>query len=78
MFPTETTLLEETNEWIRNIDKSLLNSVIFVDLKVAFDTMDHSILLQRLEFYGVRSQTLTWFNSYDYLTGRKQNTLVNG
>ena len=78
MFPTETSLLEETNEWIRNIDKSLLNSVIFVDLKVAFDTMDHSILLQRLEFYGVRSQTLTWFKSYDYLTGRKQNTLVNG
>ena len=32
-FSTETTLLEETNEWIKNIDKSLLNGVIFLDLQ---------------------------------------------
>ena len=32
-FSTEATLLEETNEWIKNIDKSLLNGVIFLDLK---------------------------------------------
>ena len=38
--------------------------------------MDHSILLQKLEFYGVRSQTLARFKSY--LTGRKQKTLVGG
>ena len=62
--------------WIKNIDKSLLNGVIFLDLKKAFDTMDHSILLRKLDFYGVRSQTLAWFKSY--LTGRKQKTLVGG
>ena len=33
-------------------------------------------LLRKLEFYGVRSQTLAWFKSY--LTGRKQKTLVGG
>ena len=35
-FSTETTLLEETNEWIKNTDKSLLNGVIFLDLKKSF------------------------------------------
>ena len=35
--------LEETNERIKNIDKSLLNGVIFLDLKKAFETMDHAI-----------------------------------
>ena len=45
MFSTETFVLEETNERIKNIDKSLLNGVIFWDLKKAFDTMDHAILL---------------------------------
>ena len=46
MFSTEIFLLEETNERIKNIDKSLLNGVIFLDLKKAFDTMDHAILLR--------------------------------
>ena len=45
MFSTETSVLQETNERIKNIDKSLLNGVIFLDLKKAFDTMDHAILL---------------------------------
>ena len=76
MFSTETSVLEETNERIKNIDKSVLNGVIFLDLKKAFDTMDHAILLPKLEFYGVRFRTLAWFKSY--LTGRKQKTLVDG
>ena len=46
MFCPETFVLEETNEWIKNIDKSLLNGVIFLDLKKAFDTLDHAILLR--------------------------------
>ena len=40
MFSTETALLEATNEWLWNIDNSLLNGVIFLDLKKAFDTME--------------------------------------
>ena len=76
MFSTETALLEATNEWLWNIDNSLLNGVIFMDLKKAFDTMDQAILLGKLKRYGVSSQSLNWFRSY--LSDRKQQTFIDG
>ena len=76
MFSTETTLLEGTNESLWNIDNNLLNGVIFLDLKKAFDTMDHDILLGKLKLYGVSSQSLNWFRSY--LSDRKQQTFIDG
>ena len=73
---TQTALLEATNEWYQNIDSGLINGVLFLDLKKAFDTVDHRILLQKLQLYGVDFHTLEWFRSY--LTNRKQKTFVNG
>ena len=74
MFSTETALLEATSEW--NINNNLLNGVIFLDLKKAFDTMDHAILLGKLKLYGVSSQTLNWLRSC--LSDRQQQTFIDG
>ena len=73
---TQTALLEAANEWFQNIDNGLINGVFFLDLKKAFDIVDHRILLHKIQLYGVDFHTLKWFGSY--LTNRKQKTFVNG
>ena len=69
-FSTCFSLLRTTNEWLVNMDKGLINGVVFLDLKKAFDTVDHDIPIKKLEFYGIKNNTLCWFISY--LSHRKQ------
>ena len=55
---------------IANLEHELDTAVLFVDLKSAFDTVNSEILLDKLEFYGIRNNTLKLLSSY--LCERKQ------
>jgi hypothetical protein len=72
---TTTSLLNNTNKWYINMDNGLLNGIIFLDLKKAFDCVDHDILIKKLSYFGCKGTTLNWFKSY--LTNRKQMCKVN-
>ena len=54
-----TCLQKCTNYWYRNIDKGKYTSVSFTDLKKAFDTVDHQILLNKLKVYGLSGKEIT-------------------
>ena len=58
------------------LDSNSLGCGIFVDLEKAFDTVNHSILLKKMEHYGVRGVVHQWFASY--LSNREQFVSVNG
>jgi len=51
---TEHAILEITNQIQTNMDRNLYTCGIFIDLQQAFDTVDHSILLKKLDHYGIR------------------------
>ena len=76
LHSTVTALLEATNCWAYNIDSGNVNSVVFLDLKKAFDTVDHEVLLSKLHAYGFRGAADNWFESY--ISDRNQQCSVNG
>ena len=57
-------LINLTESIRQTLDKGSFGCGIFVDLQKAFDTVDHKILLHKLEFYGIRGVYNDWFKSY--------------
>ena len=75
MHSTLTALIDITDNWYVNIDDGLTNAILFIDLKKAFDTTEHEILLSKLELYGFKGASLKLFR--DYLSDRTQVTVIN-
>ena len=64
LHSTITSLLEATDHWAFSIDHGNVNAVVFLDFKKAFDTVDHDILLSKMNLYGLQGIALDWFRSY--------------
>ena len=50
---TASALLDSMNSWYVNMDRKMFNLVVLLHFKKAFDTIDHGILLRKLELYGI-------------------------
>ena len=47
-----------TNRWLLSVDKACVGSMIFLDIKKAFDIVDHQTLIQKLDHYGIQGNEL--------------------
>ncbi len=73
---TENTLIRVTNDLLLSSDRDCISLLVLLHLSAAFDTINHNILLNRLEnFVGISGSALAWFKSY--LSDRHQFVAVN-
>ncbi len=61
---TETALVKITNDLLLASDQGCISLLVLLDLSAAFDTIDHDILIDRLQNYTVFKGSLDWFRSY--------------
>ena len=75
LHSTTLALIEFTDTIIRFLDEGNYCISVFIDLTKAFDTVDHEILLHKLERYGIRGHANMFLRSY--LSNRHQYTAIN-
>ena len=75
-YSTNNALITIVERIQKQLDNGNHTAGIFVDLKKAFDTVDHNILLEKLDYYGIRGVAKDWFCSS--LDNRKQYVTLNG
>ena len=67
---TQTSLHRVIDDWLENVNDGAITGACLLDISKCFDSINHKILLKKLEMYGITSTELKWFSSY--LSGRKQ------
>ena len=60
----ETALAYMTTKWAENMNKGDLSGIVLLDLRKAFDMVDHELLLRKLALYRVSDSALQWFKTY--------------
>ena len=74
LHSTSTALIELYDELLENMNNGKLTGAIMIDLRKAFDTIDHELLLTKLRAYGIKGLALKWFKSYLY--NRRQCVMI--
>ena len=75
-FSTDSCLVQLTDYTIKGMDKEQHTGMILIDLQKAFDTLDHDVLLKKMECVGFKKPVIKWFKSY--LSNRKFSVSVEG
>ena len=75
-YSTSHVLTNITENITKALDDVYIRCGVFVDLQKAFDTVDHQILLAKLNHNGIRGVSNDWFKSY--LSNRYQYVSING
>ena len=72
-YSTSQAVMEVADSIFQSWDNHEITMAIFLDLQKAFDMVNYTVLLKKLELYGVRGAVLKWFSNY--LSSRKQYTV---
>ena len=75
-YSTTKSIVDFNDIIFENMNNSQITAAVFIDLRKAFDTVNHTILLNKLRKMGISDNLFQWCGNY--LSNRKQKTLVNG
>ena len=73
---TTTALHRLVDDLLDNMNEGMVNAICFFDRRKCFDSIDHKLLILKLEKYGILDREMLWLT--DYLYDRTQSVFVNG